>query len=313
MDKQLLRTYSDIKSIKIQGATKIALAVAESLAKYARSLKVKNNGEFIRKIKSAGKYLLSARETEPMADNVVEFVIYYLNQNKDLPLLELKKVLADSVNYFLELSRKNDEAIIKKGTQLIASGDNIYTHCHSGTVVKILIGAKKNRKKFQVFQSETRPLYQGHKTAVNLIKANIKDTLIVDSAAASIINGLADPKVKINKIIIGCDSISRDGSCVNKIGSYAIALAAKQKNIPVYIATQTLKMNEDAKNLKMIKVEEREAREVWDKAPRGLKIFNPAFDRIPAELITGFITEFGVIEPKKIFEKVKSEYKFVCD
>jgi ribose 1,5-bisphosphate isomerase len=311
MDKQLLRTYNDIKSIKIQGATKIALAVAEALLKYAKTLKVKNSAALIREMKSAGKYLLTARSTEPMADNVVEFVVYYLKQNKDLPIVELKKVLADAIYYFLELSRKNDEAIVKFGTQVIASGDKVFTHCHSGTVVKIFVGAKKNKKKFQVFQSETRPLYQGHKTAVNLVKAKIKDTLVVDSSAASIIVGLADPKVKINKVIIGCDSISRDGSCVNKVGSYAIALAAKQKNIPVYIATQTLKMNEDAKNLKMIKIEEREAREVWDKAPKGLKIFNPAFDRIPSELITGFITEFGVIEPKKMFEKVKAEYKFV--
>jgi len=311
MDKKLVKTFKDIKSIKIQGATNIALAVADTLLKYAKGLKAKSNNELIVKLKTAGKYLLSARETEPMADNVLEFIIYYLNQNKDLPLVELKKVLADALKYFFELVRRNDAAIIKKGSDLINNGDKVFTHCHSGTVIKILTSAKKNKKKFQVLQSETRPLYQGHKTAADLVKAKIKDTLVVDSAAAYIISGLADEKIKIDKIILGCDSISRDGSCVNKIGSFAIALAAKQKNIPVYIATQSLKMNEDAKNLKAIKVEERDAREVWDKAPRGLKIFNPAFDRIPADLIAGFVTEFGIIKPADLFNKVKTEYKFI--
>ena len=311
MNKIIEQVYQDIKSIKIQGATNVALAVAKALKKYSKSVEVKSSSQLIKEISKAGKYLVSARATEPMADNVVEFILFYLQKNKDLSVVELKKVLNSEIDYFFALVEQNNKKIIKNGEKLIKFGDKVFTHCHSSTVIKTFVAAKKNKKNFQVFQTETRPLYQGHKTANDLKKAGIKDTLVVDSAAPYLISKISGNKFVIDKVIIGCDAISRDGSCVNKVGSFSLALTAFLNKVPVYVATQSLKINEDAKNLKAIKIEEREAREVWEKAPKGLKIFNPAFDKVPVELITGYITEFGVVKPKDLMKKIKKNYSWL--
>ncbi|MBU1132197.1 translation initiation factor eIF-2B [Patescibacteria group bacterium] len=306
MDKKLVQVYNKIKSIEIQGATNVALAVANALKNYGKTLKAKNSRDFVRKIKSAGKYLVSARATEPMADNVTEFAIFYLKRNIDMPVGELKNILNESLSYFFALAKKNEANIINSGEKLIKSKYRIFTHCHSSTVIKILQSAKKNKKNFQVFQTETRPLYQGRKTADELVKAGIKDTLIVDSAGASVL-----AQEKFDLLLLGADAIARDGSCVNKVGSFGLAQIAFLNKIPVYIATQALKINEDAKNLKAIKMEMRDAKEIWEKAPRGLKILNPAFDKIPAEFISGYITDFGIIKPQRLFKKIKRNYKFI--
>ena len=246
-----------------------------------------------------------------MADNVVEFIVHYLRKNKDQNVNSLKKILQDAIDYFFVLVSQNEKKIIGSGEKLVKFGDKIFTHCHSSTVMNILISAKKNKKNFEVFQTETRPLYQGHKTAYDLRRANIKDTLVVDSSASFLISKISGDKFSVDKVIIGCDAIARDGSCVNKVGSFGLALVAALNKIPVYVATQSLKLNEDAKNLKAIHIEQREAREVWEKAPKGLKIYNPAFDKVPAELITGYITEFGLIKPKEIVDKVKKNYPWL--
>jgi len=311
MEKIIESVFKDIQSVKIQGATNVAKAVALALRNYAKRLESKKATHFIRDISVAGKYLVNARITEPMADNVVEFIIYYLKKNKDQDVVALKKIMQDAIDYFFVLVAQNEKKIIQTGEKLIKFGDKIFTHCHSSTVMNILITAKKNKKNFEVFQTETRPLFQGHKTAYDLRRENIKDTLVVDSAASFLISKISGDKFSIDKVIIGCDAIARDGACVNKVGSFGLALVAALNKIPVYVATQTLKLNEDAKNLKAVRIEQREAHEVWDKAPKGLKIYNPAFDKVPAELITGYITEFGLIKPKEAVDKVKKNYPWV--
>jgi len=309
--KALIKNWTKIKEIKIQGATNIARFVVVSLAQYAKLVPSKSSAQFINNIRLAGVFLLSARETEPMADNAVEFILADLIKVKNLPVEKLKKTVASSAEKIIKLIDANENKIVKYGSSLVKNGARIMTHCHSSTVIKILEQAKKNKKKFEVFQTETRPLMQGHKTAVDLVKAGIKDTLVVDSAVAYLMSDLSGEHFDIDLVIIGADSIARDGSCVNKIGSYAIASAAFDMGVPVYIATQALKINEDAKNLKAIKIEQRDAAEVWPDAPKGLKIYNPAFDKIPAKMITGIITEFGIVKPKKLFAEVKKKYQFI--
>lgn len=308
MDKTIIKTFSEIRSIKIQGATNVAMAVDKALKKYGQGLNTPSSSEFISRIKEAGEYLVSSRMTEPMADNAAEFIVFYLKKNKDASVPELKKIVESAFDYFFALVGQNEKKIEIYGERLIKFGDKIFTHCHSSTVMNVLIAAKRNKKRFEVFQTETRPLYQGHLTAKELCKYGIKDTLVVDSAAPYLISKVSGDKFQIDKLIIGCDAISRDGSCVNKIGSFGLALSAFLNKIPVYVATQSLKINEDAKNLKALKIEQREAREVWENSPRHLKIYNPAFDKVPAELITGYVCEFGIVKPAELLKKVREHY-----
>ena len=311
MNKQIQKVYNDIKTIKVQGATNIAMAVLKTLREYGRRLDIKKNSDFIKEIKVTGQYLVSARETEPMAGNVLDFVLFYLTKNKDVTPVELKQTLIDSIDYFQVMLDQNNKKISKYGEKLIKFGDKIFTHCHASTVISIFKLAKINKKHFEVFQTETRPLYQGHRTALELNKLKIKNTLIIDSAASFLISNLSGKKFQVDKVIIGCDSIALDGSCVNKIGSFGIAETAYLSRIPLYVATQALKIDEDAKNLKAIRIEQREASEVWDKAPKGLKIYNPAFDVVPAKYITGYVTEFGVIRPEDLIKNIKKIYTWL--
>jgi len=311
MDKKIQRVFDDIKTIKVQGATNVALAVAKALADYAKRAEAKTRVEFVAAIAEAGRYLVGARATEPMADNAVEFILYALKKNKAQEVKELRQVVVDSVKYFFSLVEKNEAKLVRVGEGVVKFGDKIFTHCHASTVVRVLRAAKDNKKRIEVFQTETRPLFQGHRTAEDLTRAGIKDTLVVDSAAPYLISKVSGDRFQVDKVIIGCDAISRDGACVNKVGSFGLALVAFLNKIPVYVATQALKINEDAKNLRAVKIEEREAREVWPNAPKGLKIYNPAFDKVPAELITGYICEFGVVKPAEMFKKIKEAYSWL--
>jgi eIF-2B alpha/beta/delta-like uncharacterized protein len=306
--KELLDdAFSDIKTIKVQGATNIALAVGRALSRYSREAEFYCYREFVSQIKLAAKYLLSARLTEPMADNVVEFILHKLKQDRNLTVEQGTKTVANAVKDFEKMVKANEKKIVAAGVGLISRGDRIFTHCHSSTVINILKNSKN--KKIEVVQTETRPLFQGRKTATELVAAGIKDTMAVDSAGAYLLGQKG--RDKIDKIILGCDAITIDGGCVNKVGSYALALAAKENNVPLYIATQALKINEDIKKIGALIIEERPDEEVWPDAPERLNIENPAFDRIAPELIAGYITEFGIVKPRMLIKKIAKHYKWL--
>jgi ribose 1,5-bisphosphate isomerase len=306
------RVFQDIKTIRIQGATNVAFAVIKAIERVAKESTVLSRAEFVKQIFATGKLLSEARPTEPMAGNAVEFIIFLLNKNKGVSVNESKNVVRDAVQYFLKLLAENEAKILLNGEKIIESGDKIFTHCHSSTVIKLLVNAKQNKKRFEVFQTETRPLYQGHRTAKELLKFKIKNTLLVDSCAPYLISKVSGSNFQIDKLIIGCDAISRDGSCVNKVGSFSLAQTAFLNKIPVYVVTQALKMNEDAKNIQAIKIEQRDAREVWLNAPKGLRIYNPAFDQVPAEFITGYVCDFGLVKPGELFEVVMENYPWLA-
>lgn len=311
ISKNIQRTLSEIKSIKIQGATNVAVATLKTLEREAKESKALTRLEFIKQVSAAGKLLATVRPTEPMADNAVEFIIFHLNKIKAASIDELKKVVIDAVQCFLKLMIENESKIVRAGEKIVKFGDKIFTHCHSSTVINLLRYAKENKKRFEVFQTETRPLYQGHRTAKDLLKMGIKDTLLIDSSAPYLISKVSGSKFQIDKLIIGCDAISRDGSCVNKVGSFGLALTCFLNKIPIYVVTQSLKMNEDAKNIQAVRIEQRSGREVWPNAPKKLKIYNPAFDCVPAELITAYVCEFGIVKPVDLFTKVKENYAWV--
>jgi len=259
-----------IKEIKIQGASNIAIA---ALKAYASS----PNEKTIKK-------LVEARPTEPALRNALKFA------------------KANSVNEALEHFSLSKLQISKLGSKKIHG--RIFTHCHSSTVINILKQAKKERKKFQVFNTETRPLYQGRKTSFELTKAKIPTTMVVDLAAGDVLDkGGEIPKV--NLMIIGADAIFKNGSIVNKIGSEMFAILAYKNKIPVYIATDSWKFSPNP-----LKIEERSFKEVWESA-KNIKIRNPAFETVPAKYITSIISELGILTPKKFIQTIKRKYPFI--
>ncbi len=253
----------DIKSLKIQSATTLARKVF-----YAYKLMPTEESR---------KILLSLRPTEPMLYNI-------LNKYNDLTYSDLiKKLDLDQETINLEIF------------YLIKNTDIIFTHCHASSVINALIYAKKKGKHFEVFNTETRPRYQGRKTSKELRRAGIKTTMFIDSAALTAMIGNKEKKVDL--ILLGADAITKEG-VINKIGSRVIAELAKLHKIPFYIVSNSLKFSE-----KQIKIENRDSSEVWNN--NNAKIINPAFEFIPKKEITGIITELGNLKFDQFLKKMK--------
>ena len=255
----------DIKSIKIQGARNVAKAGL--------------NAYYLNPSISSKKKLLSLRSTEPMLKHVLDLT------NK----FSRKEIL----KHFDVAQGKINEHTIR----LIKSNEIIYTHCHSTNVSNALIYAKKKGRNFEVYNTETRPLFQGRKTAKELKNANIDVTMFIDSAMDIALSEKQNTK-KVNKIFIGADALTRNG-IVNKVGSGAIAKLAMINKIPLYIIADSWKYTSNK-----VPMENRKLNEIWDKAPKDIKIKNPSFEFVPKKYITKIITEHGVHDYNDFLKKV---------
>jgi len=254
--KEFDKIVKDIKEVKIQGARNIAKKALEAY--------------FLIPTKKSKKILLSSRPTEPMLWNV------------------LKKTEKISEKEILKHFDFSQNEINKNILKLIKKNSVIFTHCHSTSVVNALVYAKTKGKKFEVYNTETRPLFQGRKTAKELRKAKIKVTMFVDSAMGVALSKEQGTK-KPNMIFLGADALTKKG-VINKIGSEVICQIAKNQKIPVYIVADSWKFTRAR-----VPREQRKLNEVWDKAPKKIKIQNPAFEFVPKKYVTGIVSEFGVL------------------
>lgn len=313
------KIISDIKSLKVQGARNVAKAGLRAMKAASEESKARSSEEFLRELSGVAEKLFRSRPTEPELRHSVKFIISSLSERaseqgagknaKDVKGAEkgaakgakasrpgsevaaLKKLASRLCNESLKDSRDSIKRLAEQGSRLIVDGDVVLTHCHSSSVVSVLLAAKKKRKKFSVIVTETRPRMQGIITAKELIKAKIPVEYVVDSAAAYVMK-------RVTKCLFGADAIMADGSIANKIGTYLMAIAADKFEVPVYIACGSHKF--DSKTLLGFPepIEIREAKEIID--PKSLKraeIFNPAFDVTPPHYIKAVITEKGVFNP----------------
>ena len=286
----------NIKNLKIQGAHHIAEASLKFLQSYADSNKLLNSRKFVYKLDRAIAELIKVRPTEPLAHNLLTEVKSLINKSSALPTKQINKLIDQKISLLIDQLATSEKNIQKFSSKLIKNGQNIFTHCHSSEVESILVAAENSGKRFKVFNTETRPLLQGRITAKNLIKHNIPVTMVADSAAGFLISEGSGKKVMMDIAFLGADAILPDGSVINKIGSYGIALSCFYTKVPIYIVSTLLKY--DPKGL--IKIEIRPEEEIWPDKPKGLKIINFAFDKIPVKFITGIICEFGIIKPNQI-------------
>ncbi len=305
MKKNINKIISNIKSIKIQGATsvcKATLDIFELLCdKYKKYDLIKFEKIFF---KDAEKISL-LRATEPMSRNALKFITHKFNNKKfdttDKAIENIKK----SIKLFRTLILKTEKIIISNGAKLINNNDRILTHCHSSIVEKILISQKN--KKISVYNTETRPLMQGRITSKKLVENGIKTTMIIDSAADFFISPYSGD-LKMDKVMTGFDAVSINGSAINKVGSYGVSLSCKINKVPFYITGSLLKL--DTQNT--INIEIRNNNEIWKNLPeKKLNLINIAFDYIPREYITGIICEFGVIKPSEVNNYIEKYYSWI--
>lgn len=252
---------------------------------------------------AASTMLIQARETEPLLRNGMKYAISKLNAGA------VQSEIADAFAQYLSRVVREEEIRPMIGAELIIDGENIVTHCHSGSVVKVLTTARNKNKKIHVYNTETRPLYQGRKTSADLIKAGVPDTMITDDAAPFFVDNEYDNHVYIHRVFLGSDCIRSTGDTMNKVGSFAIGLSARHSKVPLYIVGSLLKIDMTG----TIGIETRAGSELRPEAPAGLEILNYAFDLVPAKCITGIITEFGVIAPENLLEEVKKHYPWMLE
>ena len=201
-----------------------------------------------------------------------------------------------------------NKALSVVGASLLKDGDVVMTYCNAGrlatvgwgTALGVIRSAVKDGKRIAVYACETRPLNQGSRiTAFELLEDHIPTTLIADNMAAWIMR-----QGKIDHVIVGADRITRS-EVYNKVGTYMLAICAKNHGIPFYVAAPLSTFDYESS---VVKIEERDANELrfcggQQIAPSAVQVENPAFDATPVEFITGIITEEGIMDPQHIFNR----------
>ena len=301
-DNEILQVADDIRTITIQWATNIAREACKVMEKQLRLKKFSNKKELKDFFDRSTKLLIEARETEPMLRNWMKYARHKLKAWANA--IELADAFAEYLTWINEEEKIRAEI----GVNLIDDWDNIMTHCHSGSVTKILKTARNEWKKIHVYNTETRPLYQWRKTSTDLVKAGVPNTMVTDSSAPFLWIIFMKKILKYIRFL-WADSIQSNGDTINKVWSFAIALSAWHSGIPLYVVWSLLKLDISGE----IWIETRDGKELRSDAPEGLKILNYAFDMIPAKCITGIITEFWIIRPENLLKEVKKRYPWMLE
>jgi ribose 1,5-bisphosphate isomerase len=300
--KEVRRICTDIKSMKIKGARKIAIAAVNAMNLQARLSDAKNADGFYSDLIEAADELASARPTEPMLRNAIRFLFFQLKKEKNRDVRNLKKcVERESKEYLLNIERGLTR-IAEFGAKRIPDGSNILIHCHSSTLMSILKRAYDMGKGFSVTCTETRPLFQGRISARELGDYGIDTTLVIDSAMASVMPDM-------DMVLVGADAITSSGDLINKIGTSSIAHIAANNDVKFYSAAELFKYDPLTRWGGTEEIEERDPSEVADPSEfKTVKIKNPAFDITPAKYISAYITEIGIIPPGSLFGMVARKF-----
>ena len=303
-----------IRNLVVRGAPAIGVSGAFGLALAALQSKATDRAGLLRDLEEARKVLF---ETRPTAVNLgwgLDRIMGVARTAKDDS--EMRELVVNEAKKMAEEDIEINRRMGRNGSQLFNDKDTIMTHCNAGalatvgygTALGVIRATKESGKKIKVIATETRPVMQGSRlTAFELKHDGFDVSLIPDTAVGySMANGL------VSKVIVGADRILRTGHVYNKIGTYQIAMMAKQHGIPFYVAAplSTFDMKSTPKD---VVIEQRKPSEVTGMAgrktaPDDINVINPAFDMTPPELISGIITEAGVAKPpfeesiKKLFE-----------
>lgn len=291
---------TDIKTLKIQGAEAVAKEAVKALGLVSDKSKAKTKNAFVSELNKACLILRHTRSTEPAMRNALDYVLYNLGSSD---VCTLKKQIKFKVHKVLSHFKESQNLIAEYGSRLIKKGSMVYTHCHSSTVINIIKSAYDSRD-FFVSNTETRPLFQGRKTASELAALKIPVFHYVDSAAR-----LALKNADI--MFLGADAITSTGKVINKIGSELIAEAAERYQVPLYVCTDSWKYDPKTTYGHDEPIEHRNKAEVWSKAPKNVTVINPAFEVINPNLITGIISELGIYAPEVFVQGAREKYDFM--
>ncbi len=298
--------YQDIASaiveLKIRGAPAIGIAVAYGVALGALKIESESKDEFLERFRGVTKTLASTRPTARNLFQAIERMEKVARSGRDVE--EIKELLITEAGKIHSEEAESSKKMSRFGSELIENGFRILTHCNTGalaapdygTAFGVIRWAKEEGKKIKVYATETRPLLQGARlTCWELKKANIPSVLIIDSMAGYLMS-----RGEIDCVILGADRIALNGDTANKIGTYTLAVLAKEHGIPFYVVAPTTTVDPNLASGDQIPIEQRNPDEVTHIrgvaiAPEGFGALNLAFDVTPHHLISAIITERGII------------------
>lgn len=299
--------YDAIQTMIVRGAPAIGISGAHGVALYALELQKENlsKEEFLSKLSEKAKYLASSRPTAVNLQWAVDKQMELAKKSTSAVDIIVQELIENGIKL-----ENEDIAINKKmgdfGAAVVTKGATILTHCNAGalatvgygTALGVVRSAFANDNTIQVFSDETRPRQQGSRiTTLELVMDKIPVTMITDGMCSYFMK-----KGMIDMVVVGADRIAANGDTANKIGTYTVAIAAKYHNIPFYIAAPLSTIDTSIKSGDEIIIEERDHEEVTHingkrVCAEGTKVINPGFDVTPHELITGIITEVGILKP----------------
>lgn len=291
-----------IKEMKIRGAPIIGIIAAYGVALGAKSIKAESKEDYLAELYLVVQTLASTRPTAVNLFKTIERMKAVAKTGEDIPQIEA--ALLDEAGKIYAEEEEATRQISNLGAELIKDGFTILTHCNAGalattgygTALGVIRAAKEQGKRIRVFADETRPLLQGARlTTWELMQDGIPVTLITDSMAGYFIS-----KGEISCVIVGADRVAANGDVANKIGTYTLAVLAKENNIPFYVAAPTSSIDFSLPSGEQIPIEERSPQEVthiqgMPIAPEGVEVANPAFDVTPHCYVSAIITESEIV------------------
>lgn len=295
-----------IRSMKVRGAPAIGVAAAYGVALAAQKSKARDTEELIAEVEEVAGLLGQTRPTAVNLFWALKRMVDRARIGSHLSVARLKSVLKDEALAIADEEREMSRSIGRFGAELVSDGDSILTHCNAGALATVAYGtalavvraAYEQGKRVHVFVDETRPLLQGARlTAWELLRDGIPLTLISDNMAGFIMS-----KGKVDLVVVGADRIAANGDVANKIGTYTVAILAKEHGIPFYVAAPVSTIDLSIDTGDDIPIEERSPDEVTcfggrRVAPGGVSAINPAFDVTPARYVTAIITDRGIARP----------------
>jgi methylthioribose-1-phosphate isomerase len=305
--------WEAIRSLRVRGAP--AIGVAAAFGMVLATQKAATRDALDTNFAASGSYLRTSRPTAVNLFWAIERMEYRLAQlAPELGVTQVQAELLREAQAIADEDVRQCQAIGEHGESLISEGDGVLTHCNAGglatsqygTALAVMFRAAERGRRFTVFADETRPLLQGARlTAWELQQRSIDTVLICDNMAAQVMR-----EGKIQLVVVGADRIAANGDTANKIGTYGVAVLAAAHGIPFYVAAPSSTFDLSLPTGAGIPIEQRDPREIThgmgkQTAPVGVRVYNPAFDVTPANLISGIVTEFGVIKPvtKELIER----------
>ncbi len=292
-----------IRNMVVRGAPAIGVAAAMGIALGVKNSKAENGADLKKDFDQICEII---RQTRPTAVNLFWAIRRMQEKLETLrvrPLAQIKQSLIEEAQRMHAEDIAANQAMGRHGATLMPANGGVLTHCNAGalatagygTALGVIRAAVEQGKKIHVYADETRPFLQGSRlTAWELMKDGIPTTVISDNMAGSMMK-----QGKIGAIIVGADRIAANGDVANKIGTYTVAILAKEHSIPFYVAAPISTVDLDTPDGSSIPIEQRDAREVTHIAgrqmvPDGVEIENPAFDVTPAKYVNAIITERGI-------------------